>query len=299
MRVLVMHNPIAGRGRSGEVADRVRIALLARGIDVDRRHTPALEHDPDLILGLRACDAAVIVGGDGAIRRVASALVQTHTPAYNVPCGTENLFARQFGMCAHPDAVAQAVERMAVQDVDVGRCGDDLFVLMCGVGADASIVHRLARHRHGAITHASYIRHVLAELATGRSPTLTIRAGGLTIVDSRAGAAVIANSSQYALRIDPARGASMRDGLLDLVFFPASTSAGALLWGVASRLRLASSAAARRMGVIRASSASFELISHDKRGRLQCDGDAVDHCAELPRAVSIQCHDARLRVLLP
>ena len=237
MHVLVLNNPVAGRGRSGAVADGVRDALVAGGIHAKRAHTPAQADDPALLRALQDASAAIVVGGDGALRRVAPALMAARTPVYNVPGGTENLFARQFGMTPTPADVVGAVERMCVQEVDVGSCAGEPFLLMCGTGADAAIVHRLTRHRSGAITHASYARHVLAEFVRGRSPRLTIRADGRTLVDDRSGAAIFANSRQYALRIDPEPRASMDDGMLDLVFFPSGTSAGALLWNVASRLR--------------------------------------------------------------
>lgn len=300
MRIVVMNNPVSGRGRSGELADLIGGALTARGCDVERRPTPVRADDPDLIRALGGADAAVVVGGDGAMRRVAPALLATSVPVYNAPSGTENLFARQFGMTAAPRMVADAVAQMRTRRVDVGLCGGEVFLLMCSVGADAAIVHRLTRNRRGAITHASYARHVVAEMARGRSPRLTIRAGGATVVEDRPGAVIVANSRQYALRIDPAPDASMEDGLLDLVFLPASTSAGTLLWGVALRVRLAQGGLGRRMGVVRGRAESFEITVNRGTGYCQLDGDARE--AELSHdgdAVVVGCSAGRLVVLLP
>lgn len=300
MRVLILNNPVAGRGRSGEAADRVRSALVARGFRVDRCHTPAEAADSQWTQALEDTQAVVVVGGDGAVRRVAPGLAATRVPMFNVPCGTENLFARQFAMRPEPEAVADAVARMQVLDVDLGRFDGDAFFLMCGVGADASIVHRLARGRTGAITHASYVRHVLAELVSGRSPRVTIRADGRTLVDDRAGAAIFANSRQYALRIDPEPRASMIDGLLDLVFFPASTSAGALLWNAASLLRMANGRFGRRMGVVRAAAAAFEITVHSEGAQFQLDGDARVADVDITgRPLSLAAAPGQLRVLLP
>lgn len=299
MRILVLHNPVSGRGRSGEVADRVRVALLAKGIHVERYHTPAAECDPGLIEMLHSADAAVIVGGDGAMRRVADGLMHTQTPVYNVPCGTENLFARQFGMTTSLDKLTASIKKLNVQSVDVGRSGEHPFLLMCGFGADASIVHRLTRNRRGAISHASYIRHILAEVASGRSPSLTIRADGRTIVNARRGAAIFANSRQYALRINPAPGACMHDGLLNLVFFPSTLSAGALAWYAASLLRIHQGSLARRVGMHSVSAQSFQVIRHDERGLIQLDGDALQSHNSAADPVTIACETGRLRVVRP
>jgi diacylglycerol kinase family enzyme len=57
------------------------------------------------------------------------------------------------------------------------------------------------------------------------------------VLEGARGTLVVANSRQYALRIDPARRADMSDGLLDLVFLPGRGAASMALWGLRCRLR--------------------------------------------------------------
>jgi len=56
--------------------------------------------------------------------------------------------------------------------------------------------------------------------------SLSIRADGRVLVAERAGMVVIANSRQYAGRLNPARGASMTDGVLDVLFLPIDSRVG-------------------------------------------------------------------------
>src|SRR5678815_1398252 len=114
-------------------------------------------------------------------------------------------------------------DRSQVLDVDVGVvtiAGTEVpFVLMCSLGPDASVMRRLDEARRGPISHLSYIRPILAELRDPCLPRVTIEVDGKRVVDGQTGMVVIANSRQYAIRIDPAYKASMTDGLLDMVFF--------------------------------------------------------------------------------
>ncbi len=301
MRVVVLENPAAGRGRGGEVAERIARALERRGWKVDRGSTPRMGDDAKVVEAALAGSGAVIVaGGDGSCRRVARGAIPAGVPLYHAPCGTENLLAGQFGMVAEGEAVLRAVEAMRVTEVDAGMCEGEVFLLMCGIGPDGGIVRRLSRAREGPIRRWSYVRHVLEEARAGELPALTIRSEGRLIVDGRRGAVVIANSRGYALGIDPAPGASMRDGMLDLVFFPARVALVGLLWAVWSRARLNGTTLARRMGVVTAVGRGFEVETGEAEARAQIDGDPfASGAGGAGGMMRVSVMARRLRLLLP
>ena len=88
--------------------------------------------------------------------------------------------------------------------------------------------------------------------------------------------------------------------MLDLVFFPSGTSAGALLWNVASRLRAVGGDLGRRLGVVRAAAALFEVTVHSGGPQIQLDGDAWSRREDSGSgAMIVRCGPQRLRVLLP
>lgn len=192
---------------------------------------------------IAGADLLIVAGGDGTVHHALPAVVGSGAAVYHLAMGTENLFAREFGMSGDPDLLERAVERWRVVDVDVGMVGlgafgePSPFVLMCSVGPDAAVIRRLDRVRTGPISHWSYVVPIAAEAVLARPPRITIEVDGRRVVEDRRGMVVVANSRQYAMRIDPCHRASMTDGLLDVVFFPFRTGVGGLAAVVRSRLR--------------------------------------------------------------
>lgn len=232
-----MFNPVSGRGRSAEAAERTRCALIERGheaVTIASRLEPTSAWlDP----ALSGASLLVVAGGDGAVRMAAPAAARQDTPVYHLPLGTENLFAREFGMNAAIDTLFRAIEEWRIRRVDVGLANGRWFLLMASVGFDAEVVHTLAASRGKSISHLTYIKPVIKTMRTWSPPRLSIEVDGQPLVAERRGMAVIANARQYGWRIDPAARADMADGLLDVVFMPAESLASVIGWVARCRLR--------------------------------------------------------------
>lgn len=269
MRVIVAHNPRSGRGRAARIAATAAAALRAEGMEVEDLPIGPQADAGELRRRFGASRAVFAAGGDGTIHHLAPLLMETGTPVYHLPAGNENLFARDFGMTANPEAIRRAAALTTHTRVDTaefamnGARGG--FLLMAGFGPDASVIHRLAAARTRAIGHRAYVMPVVQELISPNFPSLTVRADGEEIVARTRGILIIANSRQYALRVDPALRASVIDGLLDIVFLPCASRAGALRWALRSRLRRHDSALgavyrqAREITVESPSAAPFQL----------------------------------------
>ena len=237
MRLLLVYNPIAGRGRASARATRLAQRLRADAHDVRTLQSAPTRPDPADDAGDRP-DAIIVLGGDGTVHAFSDLARRVDAPVYQFPLGTENLFAREFGMDRRYETLRGALERGRVERVDVATCNAHSFLLMVSIGPDANIIHRLARVRDGSIRHMSYLPHILAEVARPGLPPVTVTVDGRTLVEDRVGLVVVANSRQYALRIDPAKDASMSDGQLDVVFFPVTRRLGLIKWMALSRLRM-------------------------------------------------------------
>jgi diacylglycerol kinase family enzyme len=223
-----------------------------------------------------AFDLVVVVGGDGAMRLASGAAGRTSTPLYHFPLGTENLFAREFRKSRSAERLFAAIERFEVRNFDLGIANNRKFLIMASIGFDAEVVHDLAKGRRSGISHLSYAPPILRQFVRWRAPVLRVRVDGETIVDGRRGTVIIANSRQYALRVDPATRADMTDGLLDVVFLPARSVLGVLRWSIACRFRwhLGGTSAIYRCG------REIEVIS-EAPVRYQLDGDRPElHVAE-------------------
>lgn len=228
-------------------------------------------HDDALRDALRDADALVVVGGDGTIHSAADAIIDAGTPVYHFPVGTENLFAREFGMDRAPRTLLDALRARRVVRVDAARANARRFLLMCGVGPDARVVHRVARARRRALGHAMYVLPVLAELlAPGPAARVSVTVDGERAVDRQPGALLVANSRQYGARLDPARRASPCDGLLDAVFLPAAGSLGVMRWAALSRLGWHLD----RAGLVYRTGRRIRVECDDPQRRCQIDGEA-------------------------
>lgn len=287
--VALIYNPKSGRGRGPAVVASLARALGDKGLSVRAVKLQAALADPDALRGL---GSMVVVGGDGTVRALASCAIAGSIPIVHYPTGTENLFAREFGMTRDPARLAATLRSPRVERVDVALLDGEPFVLMAGFGPDADVVSRLQARRRGAITHASYVIPILQTLARPRFRRLAVVADGATIIDGERGLLVVANCQQYGARLDPARGASMRDARLDVVFMPAASRARALAWAAACRLGVAS----RRRGFVRGTAERVEVKSLDGALSVQVDGEPVP--GERDR-VEIVVRPGVLPVLMP
>lgn len=303
-RILILANSVAGRGKARARTAAVERELAARSHDV--RIADARSHTGTLDDALRSVDGVVIAGGDGTVLHALPALARVGTPIYHLGTGNENLLARQLGHAGGQIAVADAVDAWNVTAIDVGVCGsagaggapvDTHFATMLSVGPDASIVHRLAARRRGTVWHGSYVAPTIAEAIRPVLPRLRVEVDGRVIADGVRGMAIVANTRQYAVRLDPAREADATDGLLDVVVLPARSIA-ALGWRLGrSRLRW------HGPRVVRARGARVAIDTTDEvPAAVQLDGEAPgvllgDASGGLTTPVVAEARPGALRVL--
>jgi diacylglycerol kinase family enzyme len=301
MRVVLVANTKSGRGLAERTAERFAGALAAAGHDVVRLGTE--EPNGRLQREIASAEAMLLAGGDGTVFHAADAAIAGAVPVYHIPCGNENLFAREFGMDRDPETLLRALRSPRVWQVDVGRAqrvdaggvnGEGRFLLMCGVGPDARVIKRLAATRTRAIGHLAYLEPVLREAVWPRIPRVWVEVDGQRLVDGERGMLLVANSRQYALRIDPAHRASMTDGKLDVVFLPCRGTAGALLWMGRLRLRLGSwSSLNYRQGAV-------INVRSDEADPCQLDGDAPRWSESAsPLSLRLTIEPGVLKVLVP
>lgn len=288
MKVALHFNPRSGAGLARREAQSLAEALRKDGMQVIESEVGQNDSRLD------GNDALVVVGGDGTVRSVLNSALQAGVPLYHFPLGTENLFAREFGMNRRIDAVRSALRGRNTRQVDVGRCNGSAFSIMVSIGPDAGVVHRLARTRNGPISHATYVRPTLAECFAPSLGPIRVQVDGKEVAHGRTGWLVIANSRQYALRQDPAPSANTSDGVLDVAFFPARTVWAVMGWTALARLRIQH----RFRSFVRARGSEIRVECPERPLPLQLDGEAGDdHVGAGDSAVTITLDPKRLNVL--
>jgi diacylglycerol kinase family enzyme len=115
MRITLLHNPKAGRGK---LAKRDLMAALAKAghhaIYQSTRtsdYKKALKEPADLVLA---------AGGDGTVGKVGHELIDTGIPLAVLPLGTANNLARSLGFCLSPEEIITGLQSAERRTFDVG-----------------------------------------------------------------------------------------------------------------------------------------------------------------------------------
>lgn len=313
MRVAILVNPTSGRGRGAMLGPLIADALRAEG------HAPRVAQvgrsapvEP-MYAALDEADVAVIAGGDGTLHHATPLIMQFGAAIYHFPLGTENLFARRFGMRPSIPTLVRTIAQAKRLRVDVAtvtmhtplRAGSPNAeglrrhaLLMMGIGPDGGIVRAIASARTGPISHATYLLPSLGQFMRPALPTLSVSVDGVPLVENRRGWLIVANCREYGGRIDPCPAASMHDGLLDVVFFPASNGVSATLWAARARTRTSRFALPFLGASLIATGKLVRVQSADADPAWQIDGEHGEHLAG-PMDATIGVIPDALSVLTP
>jgi diacylglycerol kinase (ATP) len=171
----LIYNPTSGRRRGlreGQVAQardelkrwlpRVEVQATSRIGDGAVRAARAIEDGSDLIC---AC------GGDGTINEVVSGMVGSDAALLALPSGTANVLAAEVGLPTSLVKAAQLLPTLQPYRVPLGivhfqkpKPGSRYFLLMCGIGVDASIVYSLDTRLKALIGQGAYFLGSLGRL---------------------------------------------------------------------------------------------------------------------------------------
>ena len=283
MRVHVVANPTAGRGRVPRLVDAVRARLVAAGATVTTHLTSGRGDARAHVSGLSASsfDRLVVVGGDGTLHEVVNALPPPLPwPVAIVPVGTANLVARDAGLPVrgHPDRLARIVLEGRPWPIDLLETDRGLVLAVAGVGLDAEIVSAVARARRGqAGGYLRWIRPIARAFLDYTPPDLEVIVDDGPVV--RGGAVVVQNTRCYGGLFTLHPGARLDDGRLDVAVFLDATRRD---W-----FRLVAEAFVGRIAKdrgVRLLSGTSVVVRSSRPALVQMDGDPA---AETPLSVRV------------
>ena len=159
-------------------------------------------------------DICVAVGGDGTVNEVARALVMSSTALGIVPCGSGNGLARHLCLPMDMKGALEMINLGRIEQFDYGIINDQPFFCTCGVGFDAFVSLKFAEAgKRGLVT---YVENVLKEGLKYKPETYVIEDETGTH-HYKAFLITCANAAQYGNNAYIAPGASMQDGLMDVI----------------------------------------------------------------------------------
>ena len=141
MRVKVIVNPMAGRGRAVRAIPTICRTLEKGGADYDVYVTKG---PGDAIAAARrgveeGYDVIAAAGGDGTTNEVANGLAGCEAALAVIPCGSGNDMAISLGIPKDVESACRVLLSGKTRNRDLGRVIDRYFVNAVGVGFDATV----------------------------------------------------------------------------------------------------------------------------------------------------------------
>jgi YegS/Rv2252/BmrU family lipid kinase len=159
----------------------------------------------------------VAVGGDGTVNEVARSLVGSHTALGIVPCGSGNGLARHLCLPMSMKGALGIINKGQTDVFDYGIINQKPFFCTCGMGFDAHV--SLVFSQKGKRGLTTYAKTVLQEGIKYEGDTYDVdmeEPNGQKL-HLKAFLIACANAAQYGNNTYIAPGASMQDGLLEVV----------------------------------------------------------------------------------
>lgn len=207
---------MAGHGKGEKAVDFAIPFLREKGCIVDHAYTQYPGHATELASKASAdqFDLVVAIGGDGTANETAQGLIDTNTTFGIIPIGSGNGLALEAGISTNIRKACQTLLDGVTRNIDVCRINNQRFFCTSGIGFDAHIAYQMSIASTRGFWR--YVRLSVMGSLFYKPMNVKIKIDGKPF-DYKAFLITFANASQYGNNIFIAPGASMSDGLLDVV----------------------------------------------------------------------------------
>ena len=242
-------NPCSGRGRGVRKAEELRrglrdaseVQLLLTG---GRGDATAIAAEV-----AASVDRVIAIGGDGTLHEVLNGLMDSRIQPEDrpdlgfLPAGTANVATRAFRLGSDPTLVGTALANAEATAIDVGMVdyegGRRAFLLWCGAGWDAVIIHALNASRSGLMGVFGLLRRlpqVVGAVVRYDQPRIFAVVDGVQL--GGLGSVIVANVGEIGFGGLVTDAADPADGRFNVVGVPPSTALGSI--GLGFRMMVSS-----------------------------------------------------------
>jgi len=215
--LILFANPSSGRGKGGKVLSIIENFLKLSNEVFSSISTKSLEQSLFLLresVNKYPQAKIIVIGGDGMLHAAINNV--QGNPIGLIPAGTGNDFARALGLSLEdPIGNIRRVLLADVEEVDLGKIGDEYFAAICSTGFD-SVVNERANKLKWPTGKMKYNIAMLLELPRFKPRSYEIVIDGKKM-QTQAMLIAIANGLSYGggMKVCPA--ADIQDGLLDIM----------------------------------------------------------------------------------
>lgn len=165
-------------------------------------------------------DRIVVCAGDGTLNEVINGIGDSGTALGIVPLGTGNVLASDLGL--GQDSVERALEVVSagsIREVDLGKAGEQRFLLMAGFGFDAEVVQSVPKRAKGLFGRLAYAPNVVRESVLYQPSEFRLILDDTTRLCIDAYNVIVCNCGSYARNLRLAPDVHVDDGVLDVLVF--------------------------------------------------------------------------------
>ncbi|HBG16077.1 MAG TPA: hypothetical protein DDW93_04795 [Firmicutes bacterium] len=217
MKVKVIMNPIAGRGRAQKAKPLILKALLEYDCDVHLEETKEPNHATEIAQkAVKAgFDLILVAGGDGTINQVVNGMAESPIPLGVLCCGTGNDFAAALKMPKDPIAGVRQIMEGEISKVDLCQVNNRYFVSSVGAGFDGEVAFNVNNGFRNVGGMTAYLLSVFKTLFSYKARKVKLTVDGL-VMEFNSLLVAVTNSSTYGGGIKVNPDARIDDGFFDV-----------------------------------------------------------------------------------
>lgn len=226
--IICIINPIAGTRTKKDLQQLIEKKFLARNIPFSIFPSVASGDYSFLrpVIKEQKVTDIIIAGGDGTVSQVVSSLMDCHVNFGIIPCGSGNGLAYTAKIPKEPVKALDIIFSGKPVAIDGYYINQQFACMLCGLGFDAKVAHDFAQQPKRGL--ATYIRQVVKNFFSAKTYLFELTVRDKTFATD-AFFISIANSNQFGNNFTIAPGASLSDGLLDIVIVTNQSKLSVLL----------------------------------------------------------------------
>ncbi|WP_422659793.1 diacylglycerol kinase [Paenibacillus sp. EC2-1] len=217
----LIYNPTSGREEMKRRLADILQRLDNAGIETSC-HATTGEGDATLAAAEaveRGYDLIIAAGGDGTLNEVINGMAEKENipPLGVFPLGTTNDFARALGIPKNWEEYCDLVIRNVTRPIDLGKANDRYFINIAGGGTLTELTYEVPSKLKTMIGQLAYYLKGLEKMVSLTPQELIIKANGQEMIHDEFMVFLIANSNSVGGFEKLAPGASIDDGLFDVI----------------------------------------------------------------------------------
>jgi len=215
-KLIFFINPISGTKNKQTLARKIEDKCQSHQFDFEIMPTNK-EGDynflPEKIIREKITDI-IICGGDGTIKQVTSFLLGCEVTVGVIPVGSGNGLALGAGIGANVDKALDIIMHNKASYIDGFLVNGQFGCMLAGTGFDAKVAYEFSKQKTRGLL--PYVKLSLQHFFSSKGYSFVVEWNGHRM-ETTALFISVANSNQFGSRIRIAPGASLSDGLLDIV----------------------------------------------------------------------------------